>query len=181
MNRGRTLVALLSLIVLATSATAQDKRYATRIELHSIQTLTLSDEAFLRGEPVSAKPVTVSGQLRLGPGGGRMPVVVLVHGSGGMGSNIDLWTHELADGAIATFAIDGFTGRGLTQVSTNQAQLGHLNREEAPGRLVNTATGHLFTYLDACVERNPHVGHDPVATQAAVQSVREFLKTVFKP
>jgi dienelactone hydrolase len=53
----------------------------------------------------------------------HIPVVMLVHGSGGMGANIELWTNELGDLGISTFAIDGFTGRGLTQVSTDQAQL----------------------------------------------------------
>jgi hypothetical protein len=30
------------------------------------------------------------------------------------------------------------------------------------------------------VERDPHVGYDPVATQAAKQSVKDFLKTALK-
>ena len=40
--------------------------------------------------------------------------------------------------------------------------------------------GQLFSYKDACVERDPHVGHDAAATQAARQAVGDFLKTVFK-
>jgi dienelactone hydrolase len=53
-------------------------------------------------------------------------------------------------------------------------------REDAPGRLVNVATGAVFAYKDACVERDPHVGHDPVATQAAIREVKAMLKSVFK-
>ena len=52
---------------------------------------------------------------------------MLVHGSGGMGPNIEMWEEELNTIGISTFALDGFTGRGLTQVSTDQARLGRLN------------------------------------------------------
>ncbi len=52
-------------------------------------------------------------------------------------------------------------------------------REEST-QAVNTATGNVFEYTDACVERDPHLEYDPAATQAGVQSVRELLKTVFK-
>jgi hypothetical protein len=53
-------------------------------------------------------------------------------------------------------------------------------REDASGKLINTGTGQPFTYKDACVERDPHTNHDPAATQAAKQSVKEFLRTLFK-
>ena len=99
---------------------------AVRTELHAIQTLTLSDKQFLTGDS-EAKATTVSGQLRLPAATGRLPVVVLIHGSGGMGPNIEMWAREFNAIGVATFAIDGFTGRGLTQTSTNQALLGRLN------------------------------------------------------
>jgi dienelactone hydrolase len=44
-----------------------------------------------------------------------------------MGSNIDLWEREFNAMGVSTFALDGFTGRGLTQVNTDQALLGRLN------------------------------------------------------
>jgi hypothetical protein len=53
-------------------------------------------------------------------------------------------------------------------------------QEDPLGQLVNAATGEPFTYKDPCVERDPHTGHDPAATAAARQAVKEFLKTVFK-
>jgi len=56
-----------------------------------------------------------------------LPVVVLQHGSGGFGANIDVWSREFNELGISTFALDGFTGRGLTEVNTNQALLGRLN------------------------------------------------------
>jgi hypothetical protein len=43
--------------------------------------------------------------------------------------------------------------------------------------LRNADTKGPSTDKDACVERGPHLGHNPVATQTAVTA---FLKTVFK-
>ncbi len=53
-------------------------------------------------------------------------------------------------------------------------------QEEPMGLLINAVTKEPFTYKDPCVERDPHTGHDPTATEAAKQSVKEFLKAVFK-
>ena len=102
------------------------KDFAGRTELHAIQTLTLSDAQFLTGD-AAATPTTTTGLLRIAQGAGRLPVVVLQHGSGGMGSNIEMWSRVFNAMGISTFALDGFTGRGLTEVSTNQSALGRLN------------------------------------------------------
>jgi dienelactone hydrolase len=102
------------------------KQIAARTELHQIQTLTLSDQQFLNGD-TGGKPVTITGQLRIAQGSGRLPVVVLQHGSGGYLANIDVWSRELNELGISTFALDSFTGRGLTEVNSNQALLGRLN------------------------------------------------------
>jgi dienelactone hydrolase len=102
------------------------KQIAARTELYAIPSLTLSDQHFLKGE-AEGTPVTISGQFRIAQGAGRLPVVVLMHGSGGMGPNIQMWSDELNAMGVSTFAIDGFTGRGLTSTSTNQALLGRLN------------------------------------------------------
>jgi dienelactone hydrolase len=56
-----------------------------------------------------------------------LPVVVLMHGSGGVGGTMEAWVHTFNAMGISTFVIDGFTGRGLTVVSSNQALLGRLN------------------------------------------------------
>ena len=124
----RTCMAAVFALGVAEPATAQTapKDIATRTELHPIQTLTLSDKQFLTGD-AEAKATTISGVLRLPVGSGRIPVVVLMHGSGGMGANIELWAREFNAMGVATFALDGFTGRGLQQTSSNQALLGRLN------------------------------------------------------
>jgi dienelactone hydrolase len=100
---------------------------ATRVELHPIPSLTLSDPQFLAGDAAGAKPVTVAGELRVAQGTGKLPVVILMHGSSGVGPNIEPWVQLLNANGISTFTIDGFTGRGLTTVGADQAQLGRLN------------------------------------------------------
>jgi dienelactone hydrolase len=320
------LVAAAFCISLSASLAAADpasEGIAARTELIAINTLTLTDAQFLTGD-ASAKAVTTAGQLRIPNGTGRLPVVVLQHGSGGMGANVEMWAREFNAMGIATFALDGFTGRGLTQVSTDQAKLGRLNfildiyrgldalakhprvdpqrivlmgfsrggqaalyaslkrfhrmwnksgvefaayipfypdcattfisdtdvadrpirifggtkddynpivlckpylerlkaaghdvelteypnaphsfdnpfgaqpaaaspqsqsvrncrvREEPAGVLINAATREPFSYQDACVERGPHIGHDPDATRQAKEAVKALVQTVFK-
>jgi len=111
----------------AVLSAAERASLAGRVELHGLPSLTLSDAQFLRGETQGAQPVTVGAELRLAAAPGRQPVVVLIHGSGGMGSNVDLWARDFNAMGVATLAIDGFTGRGLVSTSTQQAALGRLN------------------------------------------------------
>lgn len=101
--------------------------YPSRVELHAIPSLTLSDSQFLKGEADAGKPVTVAGEFRVAQGAGKLPVAVLMHGSGGVGPNVEMWARLLNANGISTFAIDGFTGRGIVSTSANQAQLGRLN------------------------------------------------------
>jgi dienelactone hydrolase len=107
-------------------AQANPKEVAARVELHAFSSLTLSDQQFLSGD-ANGKPVTATGEFRIAQGTGRLPVVVLMHGSGGIGANIEPWTKTFNTMGVSTFTIDGFTGRGLTAVSTDQASLGRLN------------------------------------------------------
>jgi len=118
--------ALLAALALAMPAWAQDtKPIAERVEIHAIPSLTLSDQQVLSGDS-NGKPVTVTGEFRIAQGSGKLPVVVLLHGSGGMGPNIETWAREFNAMGISTFALDGFTGRGLTSVNMDQALLGRL-------------------------------------------------------
>jgi len=108
----------------AQAADAQ-RQIAARVELHAIPSLTLTDRQFLSGD-ASGPAVTITGELRIAQGSGKLPVVVLLHGSGGMGPNIELWSRAFNTMGVSTLALDGFTGRGLTSVNTDQARLGRL-------------------------------------------------------
>jgi len=133
-NLGATTMKLLKIVaVLATyfipalaPAESVSSDFAARTELLAIDTLTLSDSQFLAGDS-NAKATITTGLFRIASGVGRLPVVVLQHGSGGMGGNIEMWARELNAMGVSTLALDGFTGRGLTSVNTSQGALGRLN------------------------------------------------------
>ena len=97
-----------------------------RAETILIQTLTISDEQFLRGD-ASGRATTISGTLQVARGPGRRPLVILVHGSGGIEENIAAWEKIFASMGVSTFAMDSFTGRGIVSTVADQSQLGQLN------------------------------------------------------
>ena len=97
-----------------------------RVELHAIPTLWITDQQFLTGDD-KGKQVTVTGELRIAQSKGKTPLVILMHGSGGIGPNVPFWAREFNSMGISTLAIDGLSGRGLSGVGTNQAILGRLN------------------------------------------------------
>jgi dienelactone hydrolase len=68
----------------------------------------------------------VTGELRLPSATGKVPAVILVHGSGGIGMNVDNWARELNGMGIATFILDGFTGRKIVETVSDQSRLGRL-------------------------------------------------------
>ena len=121
--------------VLATLAIAAQPTLVTRtlskdiaphIETIPIQTLTISDEQFLKRD-ASGRATTISGILRVAEGSGRFPLVILMHGSGGIEENAVVWKRLFASLGISTFDIDSFTGRGIVSTVADQSQLGRLN------------------------------------------------------
>src|SRR6267142_3311035 len=109
-----------------TSAQSIPKEVAARTDFYAIPSLTISDQQFLTGD-TNGKQVIVAGEFRIAQGTGKLPVVVLMHGSSGVGAGMDPWVRQLNTMGISTFVIDGFSGRGLTAVGPNQALLGRLN------------------------------------------------------
>src|SRR5258708_18060701 len=129
MNRRLVVLAIAMALGVPVSAAAQDaasKQLAVRTELHTSPSLQLADEQFLKGDH-GGKPVTVTGQLRIAQGAARTPVVVMIHGSGGMGPNLDFWTREFNEMGISTFALDCCTRRGPATGNTHPALLTRLH------------------------------------------------------
>ncbi len=54
---------------------------------------------------------------------GCLPLVILVHGSGGLEENAVVWERLFASLGIFTFAIDSFTGRWIASTVADQSQL----------------------------------------------------------
>jgi len=112
-------------IAIAQAALAK-KAFSEDIETIPIQTLTISDEQFLKGDS-SGRPTAISGKLRVAPDSARLPLVILMHGSGGIEENAAVWERLFASLGISTFEIDSFTGRGIVSTVADQSQLGRLN------------------------------------------------------
>ena len=91
------LAALLPAMAVAQTSTAD---IAPRTELHAIPTMTVSDSDFLAGK--DGKAATVAGQLRVAQGTGKLPVVILMHGSGGMGAQLDTWSRQFNSMGVST-------------------------------------------------------------------------------
>ena len=120
------LLAALAIVTAQTSLAADSPSTGGRGETVLIQTLTLSDEQFLKGDSFG-RPTLISGTLRVAQGTGRLPLVILVHGSGGIEENITGWEKVFGSLGISTFAINSFTGRGIVSTVADQSQLGRLN------------------------------------------------------
>jgi dienelactone hydrolase len=94
-----------------------------RTEIYPVQTVTLSTADFLLGKK-EGNPAMIAGELRIPkPGTDRLPAVVLVHGSDGVGFNSGMWKGELNKAGFATFVTDSFTGRGINNSMADQSQL----------------------------------------------------------
>lgn len=95
----------------------------SRLEILALKGETLSGDQFLRGEK-SGREVTLAGELRLPPRApAKVPAVILVHGSGGIGGSTDLWARELNAIGVAAFILDTFSGRGIVSTVADQEQL----------------------------------------------------------
>lgn len=114
-----TLIAMLAAIVYAPVAGAQN----AKVEKIEIATQSLNALDFLTRRKTE-KPATITGELRIpGAGNEKLPAVLLVHGSGGVGRNIHYWVPVLNKLGIATFVIDAFTGRGVKNTIADQTQV----------------------------------------------------------
>jgi dienelactone hydrolase len=68
----------------------------------------------------------IGAELRLTAEPARVPAVVLLHGSAGIGANVNRWADELNGLGLGAFLVDSFTGRGIVQTVTDQSQLSSL-------------------------------------------------------
>jgi dienelactone hydrolase len=125
-NLGVIFTAMALFVALAAGDSFAGDTYVSRMEILSFRSTTLTDQEFLSGRK-EGKPVTISGELRLPRSGNdRLPVVILVHGSGGIAGYVTDWEQDLNAMGVATFVIDSFAPRGINNTRENQAQLGRL-------------------------------------------------------
>lgn len=112
-----------AILMAASFGAAQAQVARTKVPL---QSATLSDQQILTGSK-EGKPVTLTGELRIPQSAAvRVPAVVLLHGSGGAADREERWAREFADLGIASFVLDSFAGRGISNTVADQDQLGRL-------------------------------------------------------
>lgn len=94
-----------------------------------------------RSSFILGDPVVISGNLRFPAGTGPFPAVILAHGCAGIGNTETGWARVLRDWGYATFVIDSFRGRNLTEVCTSARTLTSTQRiPDAYGALRILAT-----------------------------------------
>lgn len=114
-----------------------------RIEILTFESMTLTDQQFLQGS-TDGVPVTIAGELRFPRNNPmkRYPVVLLVHGSGGISGYVDDWAKELNKLGVAVFILDSFSGRGLYKINNDQGKLGRLAMIVDAYRALDVLTKH---------------------------------------
>ena len=107
-------------------APAAETAWPGRIEILPVRSRTLTGEEFLRGG-AAGRETLLGGELRLPLNApAKVPAVVLVHGSGGIGAGPDYWARALNEAGIAAFILDSFSGRGIVSTVEDQEQLNSL-------------------------------------------------------
>ncbi|AOY97131.1 carboxymethylenebutenolidase [Cupriavidus sp. USMAA2-4] len=113
-----------------------------RTEVIPVPTVTRSDQEFLSGVE-GGRPATIAGELRLPKAGvDRLPLVILLHGSSGIGSSVTDWEEYLLGMGVATFVLDSFSARGITSTINDQAQLPRLAQIEDAFRALAILSKH---------------------------------------
>ena len=119
--------ATLAVFVLALAVRPSGVLGQVRLQMYPIETVTLNSQQILNGEN-NGKQTVLAGELLIpASGAGRLPAVILVHGSDGLNSAVERWALELNQIGVAAFLLDCFSGRGITGTVADQSQLHNLN------------------------------------------------------
>lgn len=114
------------------------------VEQLTVESRTFSDEQFLTGRAGEGQPVTLTGALIQPPeSSGPQPVVVLLHGTDGPQSSSALaWRLALNTLGYSIVRLDSYSGRGLSQASTDQASVSQFTQVYDAYRLVEVLAAH---------------------------------------
>ncbi len=93
-----------------------------RPEVYPVETVTLGTQQILRGERDGVKTM-IAGELRIPAATGRLPAVILVHGSDGLSASIARWADELNGSGVAAFLLDSYSGRGISSTVNDQSKV----------------------------------------------------------
>jgi len=135
-------VAQLGLLFVLGCLSSPGLAQVARTEVIPVSTITMTDQDFLTGIE-DGRPVTIAGELNLPKAGvDRLPLVILLHGSSGIGSSMTDWAQDLLAMGVATFVLDSFSGRGIVNTNNDQAQLPRLAQAEDAFRALAILSRH---------------------------------------
>jgi dienelactone hydrolase len=128
----RTLGTLAALILIGGCASGPDTLpsppAATQAGVLEFETAGGLQRSGRRGEYSTSAPARISGDLRFPEGHGPFPAIVLAHGCAGNRGVEPAWGALLRSWGYATFVLDSFRPRGITEVCTNAVTLVPLQR-----------------------------------------------------
>jgi len=165
----------LALFGLAFTFGPWEMRGQVRPEIYPIETVTLGTEQILSGK-TNGQQTWLAGELRIPPGNGRLPAVVLVHGSDGLNLSVERWAQELNGISVAAFLLDSFSGRGITSTVNDQSKLHGLTLMVDAYK----ALGILIRHPRIAANRIGIMGFSKGAI-AAVYSSNERFRKVYAP
>jgi dienelactone hydrolase len=142
MNKTLTWAGMLCVLALTAMPCAAQSQWPGRIEILPVKSTTLTTREFLKGG-VPGQEVLLGGELRLPVNApAKVPAVILVHGSGGIGAGPDYWARAFNEIGVAAFILDSFSGRGIVSTVEDQDQLGSIAMMADAYRALGVLAGH---------------------------------------
>jgi dienelactone hydrolase len=144
-----------------------------RPEIRPLESMTLTSQQFLLGEQ-NGEATLLAGELRIPVNAsGRIPAVVLVHGSGGLGEYIERWAQEVNNIGVAAFLLDSFSGRGIVTTIDDQSQLSNV------AMMVDAYRALAMLAQDSRIDptRIAVMGFSKGATASVYSAMERFRKT----
>ena len=126
--RRATVAALLLALAACASPVREPRRTLSAADAGEVWFATAGTLVRSESRLVLGDPVVISGDLQFPEGSGPVPVIVLAHGCGGATVIDRTWASLLREWGYATFMLDSFAGRGLSEVCTSGLTLNGLQR-----------------------------------------------------
>ncbi|HET9261165.1 MAG TPA: dienelactone hydrolase family protein [Acidimicrobiia bacterium] len=146
--RSRTfrLLTRLALLALLAACSAPNPIEETTREVIEFESVDLPGNLWDPFMPAVAEGevVTIEGHLTMPPTDVPVPLVVLTHGCGGIGSGEIGWVSFLERNGIATLMVDSFGGRGITSVCSGNETMNVASVVVDVYRAAETVADHPF-------------------------------------
>jgi dienelactone hydrolase len=114
---------IVTLVLLLFACSPLEPLTETHIETVDFESLSFPGALWDPFMPPASEgtPTTVSGLLTIPPTETPVPAVVITHGCGGiLASTASSWSLLLSEAGIATFVVNSFAGRGITEICSGR-------------------------------------------------------------